>query len=142
MAIIGSRTFYETFVDVLSLIGYWSAIYTVIILSEHIFFRSSSFSPSSYSPSDWNSPRKLPLGIAAILTFAGAFALVVPCMDQVFYVGPISKYGATGDIGSVVGAGTAALLYPLLRWVEKRATKRRENSDIDREYAFHERTLS
>ena len=66
MAIIGAKHFYDTFVDVMSktsihhhlnarnltlildIIGYWSAVFATIILTEHIIFRHNSFSSSSF----------------------------------------------------------------------------------------------
>ncbi|KAI0694516.1 cytosine-purine permease [Cytidiella melzeri] len=44
VAIVGATHFYATFVDVLSIIGYWSAVFATIILSEHFIFRRNDFS--------------------------------------------------------------------------------------------------
>lgn len=63
------------------------------------------------------SARKLPLGFAAVFAFLGSFALIVPCMSQVWFVGPIAKAG-TGDIGMFVAFVVAAALYAVLRTAE------------------------
>lgn len=66
-------------------------------------------------------PSKLPLGMAALLSFFGAFGIIIPCMSQVFYEGPIARAG-TGDIGVIVGFVSAVGLYVMLRSVEKKVT--------------------
>ncbi len=63
--------------------------------------------------------------MAALLSFFGAFGIIVPCMSQVFYAGPIAKAGS-GDIGVIVGFIAAVGLYTVLRKVEKRLTRGRE----------------
>lgn len=59
------------------------------------------------------------MGIAAVLAFFGSFGIIIPCMSQVWYVGPVASSG-TGDIGIFVGFVAAALLYLVLRPVELR----------------------
>ncbi|KAG1729735.1 hypothetical protein EDB19DRAFT_1929562 [Suillus lakei] len=44
VAIIGAKRFYTTFVDILNIIGYWSSVFSSIILTEHVLFRRASFS--------------------------------------------------------------------------------------------------
>jgi hypothetical protein len=46
-----------------------------------------------------------------------SFALIIPSMDQVWFVGPIAKKG-TGDIGFEVGFFSAALFYFVLRHID------------------------
>lgn len=62
-------------------------------------------------------PSALPLGLAALLAFLGSFGLIVPCMSQAWYEGPIASSG-TGDIGIFVAIATTALLYVPLRALE------------------------
>ena len=135
VGIIGATRFYTTFVDLLSacythfvviqfdqrpvvgIIGYWCAPYSVITIMDHSFVRRHDW--SSYNVDAWNDPKKLPLGFAALLTFAFSAAIVVPCISQVWYVGPIANLG-TGDIGLFTGAAMAAIVYVPLRLLEKR----------------------
>lgn len=133
VAIVGATQFYDTFVDVLStllywihncsklilfvgIIGYWSCVFAAIILTEHFIFRKGRF--DLYDPQVWNQPSLLPPGLAALLAFLCAFAVVIPCMSQVWYTGPIADSG-TGDIGILVGSGVAFILYVPLRCAER-----------------------
>lgn len=98
--------------------------FAAIVLSEHFLFRSNNF--ASYTVGDWDNPARLPIGIAAVLAFAGAFAVIVPSMSQTEYTGPIAKAG-TGDIGVLTGFLTATLLYGVLRTLERRLFPKRSS---------------
>ena len=87
-----------------------------MILMEHFIFRKNDF--ALYDLAAWNQPRRLPLGVAAVFAFLCAFGIIIPCMDQAWYVGPIAKAGS-GDIGIIVGSCVVALLYPCFRVVER-----------------------
>ncbi|THH30554.1 hypothetical protein EUX98_g3626 [Antrodiella citrinella] len=121
VAIVGATHFYDTFVDILSIIGYWSAVFAVIVILEHVIFRHNNW--SYYDVSDWNQPSKLPVGIAATMSFLCAVGIIVPCMSQAWYTGPIAKMG-TGDLGILTGSVVALITYPPFRWLEKRLTGR------------------
>ncbi|KAL5514386.1 hypothetical protein ACEPAG_2474 [Sanghuangporus baumii] len=69
-----------------------------------------------YPLRDWNTPSLLPSGIPALLSSVISYGLVIPCMDQVWYVGPIAR--KTGDIGFEVAFVLTVLFYVPLRWVE------------------------
>ena len=97
--------------------GYWSSIFAAIVLTEHFLFRKINF--ASYRIEDWDKPSKLPLGIAALLSFLIGFGIVIPSMSQVGYTGPIAKAG-TGDIGVLTGTVVGAILYAILRALEKK----------------------
>lgn len=120
VAIVGATKFYSTFVDILSLIGYWLAPHCAITLIEHFVFRRDSY--ASYAVQHaWNKPShpNLPRGYAAVLTFLVAVGLIVVCMEQAWYTGPIARAG-TGDIGMLVGFVGSILVYLCARWAEKR----------------------
>ncbi|KLO10063.1 cytosine-purine permease [Schizopora paradoxa] len=117
VAIVGSTRFYATFVDLISIIGYWTASFSAIVTVEHVVFRRQQF--WRYNVEDWKDPRRLPLGVAAALAFFGSFGIIVPSMSQVWYVGPIARAG-TGDIGIFTGFVSAAVLYLVLRAAELR----------------------
>ncbi|KAK7684939.1 hypothetical protein QCA50_011774 [Cerrena zonata] len=116
VAIIGAKKFYVTFVNVISIIGYWSTVFAVIILLEHFVFRKNNF--GLYDIADWDKPRKLPIGAAALIAFFSAFGIIVPCMSQTAYVGPIANAGA-GDIGILAGSAVALIVYLALRSLER-----------------------
>lgn len=80
-SIVGSHKFYDTLVNFLGLIGYYAGAFGAIVLVEHFVFRGGSF--ASYDLEQWNKPRKLPWGTAALAAGILSFALVIPCMDQV-----------------------------------------------------------
>ena len=86
-------------------------------MAEHVLFRKMRF--DAYDPSQWASPRLLPPGVAGISAFLLPFAVIVPCMSQVWYVGPLAKK-VGGDLGVFVGWGTAFVLYIALRRLEKK----------------------
>ena len=116
VAIVGATHFYTTFVDILNAIGYWSTIFSAIVIAEHLIFRRNDW--SLYDLSHWSTPRQLPHGLAALLAFLCACGIIVPCMAQAWYEGPIAAAG-TGDIGVIVGFVLAAMVYPVFRAVEK-----------------------
>ncbi|OBZ77733.1 Phosphatidylinositol N-acetylglucosaminyltransferase gpi3 subunit [Grifola frondosa] len=101
VAIVGATHFYNTFVDILNVIGYWSAVFAAIVLVEHFIFRKDDF--LRYDLKDWNQAGQLPPGIAAMFAFLCACGIIIPCMSQAWYTGPIAHEG-TGDIG-ILGDG-------------------------------------
>ncbi|XP_006463685.1 hypothetical protein AGABI2DRAFT_75119, partial [Agaricus bisporus var. bisporus H97] len=123
IAIIGQTRFYTTLVNILSVIGYWSSAFAAIILTEHFIFRQTKF--SNYLTEFWDIPSRLPLGLAALFAFLGAFGIIVPSMSQAFYEGPIAKAGS-GDIGVIVGFLTAGLVFLGFRFVERKLTPYRD----------------
>ncbi|KAI0371277.1 cytosine-purine permease [Pilatotrama ljubarskyi] len=115
VAIVGATHFYTTFVDVLSVIGYWSAVFAAIVVVEHLVFRKNDW--TRYDLSQYCKPKELPFGFAAVLAFLCACGIIVPCMAQAWYTGPIASSG-TGDIGIIVGSVLACMLYPAFRALE------------------------
>ncbi|OSD00517.1 hypothetical protein PYCCODRAFT_1414248 [Trametes coccinea BRFM310] len=125
LAIVGAGKFYTTFVDILALIGYWLAPFCAIALTEHFLFRRT-FSAYAVS-SAWDRPRDTSLarGAAACCALAASVALIVPCMQQVWFTGPIAARG-TGDLGMLVGFGVSVPVYAGARWAERWWVARRE----------------
>ena len=66
----------------LSLLGYWSTVFFVIIFSEHIIFRKGDI--ANYNLEAWNDPDLLPRGYAAFAAFAcGVIAFVMGMVSLV-----------------------------------------------------------
>ena len=98
----------------LGLISYYGSAYGAIVLVEHYVFRHND--AAAYDVSHWNIPNRLPSGIAAVGAGLCSFGLVVPCMAQAWFVGPIAK--TTGDIGFEVAFALSAILYVPFRALE------------------------
>ncbi|PPQ80372.1 hypothetical protein CVT26_008273 [Gymnopilus dilepis] len=114
LAIVGAHRFDAAITNFLGLIGYWASAYVIILLIEHFYFRSNKF--SNYDLDIWNDPKRLPWGLAALGAGVLSFALVIPCMSQVWFTGPLAK--KTGDLGFEVALVLSGILYPPLRWLE------------------------
>lgn len=104
----------------LALIGYWSAAFVAVLVTEHLVFRGRDF--EKYEQEAWNDAGRLPVGVAALAAPVLAMGLVVPSMAQVWFTGPIAE--TTGDIGFEVAFVLTALLYLGLRYAEKRLVGR------------------
>ncbi|CCM02509.1 uncharacterized protein FIBRA_04611 [Fibroporia radiculosa] len=114
LSIVGQHKFYATLSNFLGLIGYWASAFGAVVLLEHLVVRRGDF--SAYDLRYWNSSGKLPTGLAAIGACLLAVGLIVPAMDQVWFVGPFAK--TTGDIGFELAFATTALFYLPLRYLE------------------------
>ncbi|KAG6872097.1 hypothetical protein C0995_013021 [Termitomyces sp. Mi166 len=119
LAIVGATRFYDALTDFLGLIGYWASVFVAILLVEHFIFRKND--PNNYDVKQWNLSRRLPSGIAAVAAGVMSFGLVVPSMDQVWFVGPFAK--TTGDIGFEVAFALGVVLYIPFRALEIRLRK-------------------
>ncbi|KAH7327733.1 permease for cytosine/purines, uracil, thiamine, allantoin-domain-containing protein [Stachybotrys elegans] len=103
-----------------ALIGYWSAAFVGILATEHLVFRRGDY--ASYDAAIWQDASRLPVGAAALASGVLSFGLVVPCMAQVWWTGPIAE--TTGDIGFEIACVLSAVLYVPLRYAEKSWTGR------------------
>lgn len=124
LAIAGFSSFSHILDTLLILLAYWLAIYSVIMLEEHFVFRAGSF--TNWNFEDINNPKKLPLGVAALVALLVGWAGAVLGMSSVWYAGPISllisrPFG--GDCGFLLSGAFAGVVYPPLRYVEKRYWK-------------------
>lgn len=119
-ALAGRNNLAIIFTNFLALMGYWVAIWMAILLEEFLIFKKAKI--RNYDWTIWNDRTKLPLGGAALVAFLVGWAGAILCMAQVWYIGPLAKpvgeYGA--DMGNYVGFTWAALVYPPLRWLERR----------------------
>ncbi|KAH9477683.1 Purine-cytosine permease fcyB [Psilocybe cubensis] len=114
ISIVGAHRFDAAITNFLGLIGYWASVYVIELFIEHIWFRSNNF--DNYDREVWNSPRRLPWGLGALGAGFLSFGLIIPCMSQVWFTGPIAKH--TGDLGFEIALVISAILYPPIRWIE------------------------
>ena len=89
-------------------------MFGAVVLVEHFAFRRNDFGAYDYEA--WNTPGKLPTGLAALGASLVAVGVIVPAMDQVWWVGPIGR--KTGDIGFELAFVVTALVYPVARTIE------------------------
>jgi purine-cytosine permease-like protein len=114
VAIGAVESFYTALSSFLDFIGYWSASYVAIVMLEFMYFRKND--ADSYDITVWDTPSKLPLGIAASVAALVPWALVVPSMDETWYTGAIAK--VTGDLGNEFAGILSIILYIPLRTLE------------------------
>jgi purine-cytosine permease-like protein len=118
ISIVGAHRFYAAITNFLSLIAYWCSAFVAMLLIEHLYFRKNNF--ANYDLDAWNVPGRLPPGFAAVGSGLLSFALVIPCVSQVWFTGPIAK--TTGDLGFEIALLLNFITYPPLRWLEIRYT--------------------
>jgi NCS1 nucleoside transporter family len=122
IAIPAVGNFNNTLSDFLLIIAYWLGPWGIIIIEEHIFFRRGQ-----YNVNDWNSPGKLPVGWAALVSLALGLVGVYLGAAQALFVGPVANlfnppYGM--DIGFELGMIFAGISYFFLRHMELSVNRR------------------
>lgn len=119
-ALAGRNNLAIIFTNFLALMGYWVAIWIAIVLEEFALFRGHS--TRNYDWNAWDDRSRLPIGAAASVAFLVGWAGAILCMAQVWYIGPLARLVGEwgGDMGNYVGFGFAVLVYPPLRWYEKK----------------------
>jgi len=122
IAIPAVSDFNNTLTDFLLIIAYWLGPWGIILMEEHFIFRRGK-----YNVEDWNTPDKLPIGWAAMVSMALGLVGVYLGAAQVLFVGPIANlfnppYGM--DIGFELGLIFAGIAYFILRRIELAQTGR------------------
>ncbi|KAI5859978.1 permease for cytosine/purines, uracil, thiamine, allantoin-domain-containing protein [Durotheca rogersii] len=120
VSIRAADDFFPNLENFVALIAYWSAAFVAVLIEEHVVFRRCRY--DTYDHDSWNVASRLPLGIAALAASALSFALVIPSMSQVWFMGPIARH--SGDIGFEVALVVTATLYLPFRFLEKRFSGR------------------
>ncbi|PBK84182.1 cytosine-purine permease [Armillaria gallica] len=115
---VGREHFAEILSNFLAILGYWSSFFIVGVLEEHYIFRRRTGALGGYNLDDWDTPGKLPVGIAGIL--AGCFGALgaIIGMSEVWYTGPIGRMTGNADVGCELAIAFSAITYPPLRWLE------------------------
>ncbi|KAI1339152.1 NCS1 nucleoside transporter [Xylariaceae sp. FL0016] len=116
IAIRAAEQWEESLENFLALIGYWAGCFDAVLIAELVAFRRMDW--LTFDHGIWNVGRKLPSGIAALAASVLSLGLVIPCVSEVWYVGPIAE--TTGDLGFEMAFIVTALFYLPLRWVEVR----------------------
>jgi purine-cytosine permease-like protein len=117
LAIAGQEHLSLIVSNFVSLLGYWTVSFTLILLIEDRWFRRVM----GYDLTVWDKPSKLPWGVAAVLALlAGYLAGGLPGMAQTWYTGPIAKHfgGEGGDVGIYLSAVITLVVYPIARQIE------------------------
>ncbi|KAM0720244.1 hypothetical protein Q7P37_004380 [Cladosporium fusiforme] len=121
VAIPGYSHFEEILHQFMNFIGYWLAIYEGVAFCDHFLFKRGM---RAYHPEDYDSPEKLPPGIAAVAAFCCGIAGMVTGMSQQWYVGPVALHAGSGpsggDVGFEQGFAFAFVAYLALRPLELR----------------------
>ncbi|OAX38115.1 hypothetical protein K503DRAFT_866381 [Rhizopogon vinicolor AM-OR11-026] len=125
--VAGREHFSTILSNFLSILSYWTAFFIVIVAEEHFIFRRKNGPLGGYNLDDYDTPSKLPLGVAGILALCFGIAGAVVGMSEVWYIGPLGKmagaaYGA--DLGFELAAAFSAVTYPPLRALEIKLTGR------------------
>lgn len=123
LAIAGQEHLSTIVSNFVSLLGYWTVSFTVILFCEDFLFRRRD----GYNLKAWDQADKLPWGLAAVFSLlAGYLAGGVPGMSQTWYIGPIArKFGEFGgDVGIYLSFAITLVTYPALRALEKKWTRR------------------
>lgn len=79
-ALAGRNHLSEIFTNFLALMGYWVAIWSAILIEEHLLFRRVR----GYNWEAWNDRKQLPVGIAALFAFLVGWAGAIISMAQVW----------------------------------------------------------
>lgn len=121
LAIAGGNHLSTIVSNFVSLLGYWTISFTIILLIEDQYFRRRE----GYNLNVWDVPSKLPLGVAAVMALlVGYLAGGVTGMSQSWYTGPIAKKIDGGDVGIYLSFAFTLLVYPPLRFLERKKTGR------------------
>lgn len=115
VAIRAADDFFLNLENFVAVIGYWSASFVGIVVVEHFIFRKGDY--KLYDHHVWNIASGLPSGVAALGASILSFGLVIPCMAQAWWTGPIAV--TTGDIGFELAFVLSAVFYIPLRFLER-----------------------
>jgi NCS1 nucleoside transporter family len=118
--VAGREHFSSVLSNFLAILGYWVAIFVVVLAEEHFIFRRPGGKLGGYNLEVYDSFRRLPVGLAAAVASACGVAGAVVGMAEVWYIGPIgAKLGPFGgDLGFELAAAFAGIAYAPLRYLE------------------------
>lgn len=130
-AIAIAGNFDQTLQSFLLLVAYWLGPWAIILMVEHFIIRKGH-----YNLADWNNPRRLPLGWAAMVSMLiGLFGAFLGFAQAITLNG--TQYPITGligglinkpfgmDVGFELGVVLSLVIYLILRPLELRADRAR-----------------
>ncbi|KAI4123956.1 MAG: hypothetical protein LQ341_007130, partial [Variospora aurantia] len=92
-AVAGRDHLFFIFQNFLALMGYWLAIFVMIVFEEHMIFRQNK----GFDWAAYEDKTKLPIGIAALISFLVGWVGSILGMYQLWWTGPIARH--IGDLG-------------------------------------------
>jgi len=123
IAIAGAHSFSTSLENFMNVLGYWLAIFVVVVLLEHFVFRKGDW--ARYEAAEtWNRQDRTPVGIAALIAFLFGALGTAMGMAQVWYIGKIgalvggSANPFGGDIGFELAGAFAGIVYLPARYLE------------------------
>lgn len=139
IAVLTAGNFNETLNSFLLLVAYWLGPWAIILIIEHFVIRRGR-----YNIDDWNTPGRLPLGWAALVSMTlGLFGALLGFAQVFVFKGvttPITgligglinrPYGM--DVGFEVAVVLSLVTYLILRPIELRADRARTFPEAGRE---------
>ncbi|KAG1782324.1 permease for cytosine/purines, uracil, thiamine, allantoin-domain-containing protein [Suillus placidus] len=127
--VAGREHFSTILSNFLRILSYWTAFFIVIVAEEHFVFRRKNGPLGGYNLDDYDTPSKLPVGVAGILAGCFGVAGAIIGMSQashrrcVVYTGPLGEM-VGAEIGFELAAVFSAVTYLPLRALEIRLTGR------------------
>jgi purine-cytosine permease-like protein len=92
----------------LSLLGYYNTAFIAILAIEHYYFKGGNL--ANYDLDGWNTPSRLPIGIAGLLAFLLGIVGAILDMGESYYVRVLAKM--IGDDGGDIGNELALVFIP------------------------------
>lgn len=87
--------FVEALENFLNILSYWCTPFATVVMTEHFVFRRGI----GYDIAAWGSPKELPTGISAVVSWGCGVAIAFQGADQTWLVGPVAKAIGGADIG-------------------------------------------
>ncbi len=130
-AIAIAGNFNETLASFLLLVAYWLGPWAIILIVEHFIIRKGR-----YNVEDWNNPRRLPIGWAAMVSMLiGLFGVFLGFAQVITlngvqhpitgFVGGLINKPFGMDVGFELGVVLSLVAYLILRPIELRADRTR-----------------
>lgn len=118
LSVGGRDKIIEFLENFLSLLGYYNTAFVAILAIEHYYFRGGNL--ANYDLDGWNTPSRLPIGIAGLISFLLGIVGAILGMVETYYVGVIAKMIGDdgGDIGNELALVFTVISYPILRTLE------------------------
>ncbi|KAF7596025.1 hypothetical protein BBP40_003805 [Aspergillus hancockii] len=109
----GGRDKLEEIIDnLLSILGYWTLAFGLILAIEHFWFRPRL---GGYDLSAWQDPKRTPVGLAGTTSLLIGIGFSFLGMNQTWYRSPAAKAigSSGGDVGDYLVFASVLVFYPL-----------------------------